>query len=180
MVDKPFTIQIFCQLSHLYWKNYCVVFCWLPGHVGLPKNSATNEAVKEAAIDRTPLCDWTLATDICVFLYPSIYSSWQGGWTDTQSKLWDVKPTVQAWQSSSFTPIWRDEVIMTHLHIGHSCLMQAYLLQNEEAPMCAQCNVPLNRATHFSQMSLLWQPLSYFSNWGLCAGHTPGLQLQCE
>jgi len=28
------------RLFNLYERNYCVVFCWVPGHVGLPDVAA--------------------------------------------------------------------------------------------------------------------------------------------
>jgi hypothetical protein len=46
------------------------------------------------------------------------------------NKLQDVKPIVQAWQSSS-RDIRREEVILTRNHTGHSRLTHGYLLHGE-------------------------------------------------
>jgi len=48
MSDHSLTAHVICQLSHLYERNYCVMFCWVPSHAGLPGNNA---ATKEAVID---------------------------------------------------------------------------------------------------------------------------------
>jgi len=74
------------------------MFCWVPGHVGLPGSEAAYAADKQAATDRSLLCGQAPATNICTYLYQDIYSAWQDKWTDTQTnKLLDVKPTVQVW-----------------------------------------------------------------------------------
>jgi len=86
MPDNPCTAQIIRHLSHFCERNYCVVFCWVPGHSGLCSTEVAYAAAKEAAIDRTPLCDWALATNICAYLY-WIMHSWQDEWTDMKQQF---------------------------------------------------------------------------------------------
>jgi hypothetical protein len=50
ITDHPVTSQILHQLSHLHKTGWCVFFCWVPGHAGIP-GSVSDTAAKEAAMD---------------------------------------------------------------------------------------------------------------------------------
>jgi hypothetical protein len=134
-VHSLLTVQIVCQLPHLYDRNCCVVFCWMPGRTGLTDN--------EAATDGISSCNWALWNDICASLYRAIYTC-QNEWTTTQNNnLREVNPSVQAW-ISFFRPIRREGVVLTRLCIGHVRLTYGYLLRDEQMLTCAWCDPLLN------------------------------------
>jgi hypothetical protein len=53
-----------------------------------------------------------------------------------------VKPSLQEWHSS-FSAIRNEEVMLTCLQIGHTCLTHGHLLCSELAPFYINCDVPL-------------------------------------
>jgi hypothetical protein len=54
--DHPVTSQIRHQLPHLHKTAWYVLFCWMPGHAGIPGN-VTYAAAKEATMDGDYSCD---------------------------------------------------------------------------------------------------------------------------
>jgi hypothetical protein len=42
-------VEILRQISDISKVGKCVVFCWVPGHTGLPGNEAADTAAKETA-----------------------------------------------------------------------------------------------------------------------------------
>ena len=42
----------------------------------------------------------------------------------------------------------REEVVLTHLRIGHTRLTHSYLLEQEDQPLCISCNEPFT-VKHF-------------------------------
>jgi hypothetical protein len=43
-------IGIVCQVSHLHNTGKLLVFCWIPGDMGLPINEAASAATKKASL----------------------------------------------------------------------------------------------------------------------------------
>jgi len=69
------------------------VFCWVPGHPGLPYNEAADAATKVTALHGNLISDGALSSDICTSLQHVVLSSCQDKWTNTQgNKLRLVKP----------------------------------------------------------------------------------------
>jgi ribonuclease HI len=118
--DHPTVAEILLQVSNLHTSGQSVMFCWVPGHCGLPGNEAAI-AVTIAAAMRGPLVsDRAQSTDVCSCLRRAILSSWQAQWDSALgNKFRMVKPSVQEWQSS-VRALKKDEVTLACLRIGHS------------------------------------------------------------
>jgi hypothetical protein len=137
------------------------VFCWIPGHTGIPGNEAANSAARIGALNMTAICGCALASDIRASLLRAVYCSWQGEWAEiVNNKLRVVKPSVRAWKSSCcYTR--RDEVILNRLRIGHTRLTHGFLLRGEDAPMCAHCDSPLSVVHILSNCSFFQEARDY-------------------
>jgi hypothetical protein len=130
--DHPIVIELLFQLSHLHRAGKSAVFCWIPGHSGLPGN----EAATPAALHGPLASDRGLGSDIRAFLRRAGLSMWQDECANTQgNKLRLVQPSVQAWQSS-FSALRKEEVTLTLLLITHTRLTHGHLLCGEPAHSC--------------------------------------------
>jgi hypothetical protein len=86
-----------------------------------------------------------LGTDVCIWLRPAILSSWQAEWGNALgNKLRVVKPSGQDWQWL-VRAVRRDEINLTRLQIGHTCLAHEHL-RGQPAPVFTHCGVPLTVA----------------------------------
>jgi len=72
--------EILIQVSHLQKAEQSVVFCWVPGHTGLPGNEAADAAAKAAALHGTLTSDRALGSDVRTFLHRIVLSLWQDEW----------------------------------------------------------------------------------------------------
>jgi hypothetical protein len=64
--------------------------------------------------------DGAVGTSVRAFLRRAAVSSWQDEWANNQdNKFRMVKPSVQEWHSS-FGADRQEEVVLTHLRIGHT------------------------------------------------------------
>jgi hypothetical protein len=96
--DNPLVVQSLCITSELLQHGHTIVFCWIPGHTGIPGNEAADAAAKSAALHGSLASDRALGSDVSAFLHRAVISSWQDDWTNTQgNKFRAVKPSVQVW-----------------------------------------------------------------------------------
>jgi ribonuclease HI len=77
--DNPIIIEILIQVCHLHKSGKSVVFCWVPGHTGLPGNETASMAFKAATLDRSFTSDRALGCDVCAFQCPILM---QDKWTN--------------------------------------------------------------------------------------------------
>ena len=117
-----------------------VVFCWIPGHIGVIGNDKADEAAKRAA--RTQ-CTGFLplpASDFRPACLSHLRTKWQEKWDSAgPSKLKSIKPRLAHWLSS-FRQSRREEVTLCRLRIGHTLASHRYLLCGEPKPRCPRCN----------------------------------------
>jgi hypothetical protein len=119
------------------WKS--VAFCWVPGHTGLQQWGCWCSCY-EGYCPRNPAIrtsSWQL-TLVHIFR-AQFYLFGQDEWTAIKNnKLQLLKPSVGLGQSSS-SFIRREEILLVHLHIGHTCLRHGHLIWCDLAPLCANC-----------------------------------------
>ncbi|GBO18979.1 hypothetical protein AVEN_275677-1 [Araneus ventricosus] len=71
----PLALDILCLLQSLQARDFQILFCWLPGHVGIKGNADT--AAKTAT---TPWQQPLPYADVKKFVSHHIHNLWQGSW----------------------------------------------------------------------------------------------------
>jgi exonuclease III/ribonuclease HI len=132
------------MLGELSLSGIEVLFCWLPGHVGITGNEMADRAAKDASRKIEVDCATVPVTDLKAVFRSKTLQRWQSSWDSVLvNKLKTIKATVQAWQSSARRSR-REEVVTTRMRIGHSFLTHVFILKREEPPMCTSCDQPLS------------------------------------
>ena len=137
-------------LSALEWlhllsnRGYHVGFCWVLGHVGVPRNGRADRLAREVA-GRAATLSPVLCTDEFPAIREAIIAIWQERWDarGATSKMGEVTRTVShPWDYSNIRER-RLQTTLTRLRIGHTCLTHSYLMSGEYQPYCGDCLVPL-------------------------------------
>ncbi|GBO15257.1 hypothetical protein AVEN_146007-1 [Araneus ventricosus] len=134
----PVAMEILGLLQTLQHRGFCILFCWIPSHVGIAGNEQADHSAKTAASllhREIPYCDVKKSVARCIF------SLWQETWDlQVRNKLHYIKPSIGLWP---VLPIRGADVKLTRLHIGHTRATHKHLLFGERVPMCPTCNVEL-------------------------------------
>jgi len=132
----PRIAEILCRVHGLISDGSSVVFMWVPGHVGLPGNSAADSAAKAALLLESltvPHSDYKSLIRI------QALRQWQLRWnSETENKLYSIEPRVNVINMLRLHR--RDEIIIHRLRIGHTYLTHEHLLA---PPRCLACQVDL-------------------------------------
>ena len=134
-------LKLLTQIHELQASE--VVFCWVPGHIGITGNEKADRAAK-SALSLDP-CDFKVPfTDFKPLLSAFVTSKWQTAWNEcTTNKLHSIQPKLGEWPPGYKINTRRDEVVITRLRIGHTHLTHSYLLKREDQPFCFACDEPL-------------------------------------
>jgi ribonuclease HI len=140
---NPLVQGIHSLLASLSTKGVRVVFCWVPGHVGIQGNELADEAAKESLV-KVSLDDKRVAHYDLKILFKSIFKlQFQAIWdAQLNNKLKEIKNTIEPWESS-IRSVRREEVVLTRLRIGHTILTHSFLFANDPEPLCETCLTPL-------------------------------------
>jgi ribonuclease HI len=139
--SHPLVFKILSLLDKLSLLGFCILFSWVPSHVGITGNELADKAAKSARSTvklPSPYCD------IKKHINHLISRKWQEYW-DTMSlnKLHFIKPIIQHWAP---LPSRKHDVIITRLRIGHTRFTHVHLLLGNPAPVCQQCKVGMTVA----------------------------------
>ncbi|GBM13014.1 hypothetical protein AVEN_101878-1 [Araneus ventricosus] len=76
-------------------RDFQILFCWLPGHVGIKGNELADTAAKTATTSwQQPLP----YADVKKFVSHHIHNLWQGSWDlQISNKLHSIKPRITLW-----------------------------------------------------------------------------------
>ncbi|GBO05358.1 hypothetical protein AVEN_94136-1 [Araneus ventricosus] len=131
----PLVLNVLHLLNKLASRDFNILLCWVPSHVGIAGNEKADKAAKLATAptnSSTPLTDFKKYTKLL------FYTKWQRQWdTETDNKLHSVKPHVQPWPSLTTR---KADTLLTRLRVGHTRYTHRHLLFGEQTPMCSQCN----------------------------------------
>ncbi|GBN29183.1 putative RNA-directed DNA polymerase from transposon X-element, partial [Araneus ventricosus] len=131
----PLVLNVLHLLNKLASRDFNILLCWVPSHVGIVGNEKADMAAKLATAptnSSTPLTDFKKCTKLL------FYTKWQREWdTETDNKLHSVKPHLQPWPSLTTR---KADTLLTRLRVGHTRYTHRHLLFGEQTPMCSQCN----------------------------------------
>ena len=159
LIDHPIIEEIISKLTSLKASGFDIHLCWLPGHVGIRGNERADRAAKMARRTNMQPC-LILPSDFKPSIRKHITAIWQSTWDESPlNKLHEITPIVDTALNHhslthSLTPIVneprthhlstrRDQSVFNRSRIGHSRLMQEFLLKGEPPPECIPCNCPL-------------------------------------
>ena len=156
-------IQLF--LDSLHSIKSCVIFVWIPGHIGLPQHDLVDQAAKQAT-SLPKITDPILspASDLKIFYRTLIQKLWSQNWENQlENKLRKIKNYPSPW-STSYRSNRREEIILARLRIGHTRLTHSFLLLNLfSPPSCPHCGEENLSVQHFFSCPSLHQIRSSLS-----------------
>jgi len=137
--NNPLIIEIFEIHDSLLHE---VIFCWLPGHVGIRGNDLADAAAKAAhgtSITSMPIPHSDYKTNISSYITLLRRDKWN---IEIHNKLHHHQPFI------GFTPLSgvycrHDESVMRRCRIGHTFLTHSYILKGEDKPCCVGCDEEL-------------------------------------
>jgi len=125
---NPIVLDILLKYSNLINHHYDVIFCWIPGHVGIKVNIEADKLACDTSNVITQILPIPYS-DIFPTLRSIIFSKWQTIWdSNPNTKFYEVFPKLQHFSPlhQSFTR--KDQTILNRLFIGHTPLTHSYLL----------------------------------------------------
>ncbi|GFO20991.1 ribonuclease hi [Plakobranchus ocellatus] len=122
---------------HSNWKVH-ISFVWIPAHVGIWGNENVDKLAK-AALNRASCSGKFICwSDLKPKINAYIHSVWQKSWdAEGANTLHEVLPNFgENLHRRGKTVGRKREKAICRLRVGHTWLIQGYLLKNEEQPFC--------------------------------------------
>ncbi|GBN18696.1 hypothetical protein AVEN_230182-1 [Araneus ventricosus] len=173
----PLVLNVLHLLNKLASRDFNILLCWVPSHVGIVGNEEADKAAKLANTitnSTVPLTDFKKYTKVL------FYAKWQRQWdTETDNKLHSVKPHVQPWP---FLTTRKADTLLTRLRVGHTRYTHRHLLFGEQTPMCSQCKCSISIKHILSECpNFISQRFKFFKtnsvDLSLLLGKTPHVNL---
>ena len=138
-VQHPTILEIIEILTYLNKVNTEIIFCWIPGHVGIQGNEKADKIAKQV-IDIPTYHVQTPFSDCRPKISKYVESLFQAQWNDCSlNKLHEINDKF-----STILQIYadnrKDDAILTRLRIGHTRLTHKHYLLNEDFPVCTACD----------------------------------------
>ena len=90
---SPIVLDILLKYSDLINHHYDVIFCWIPGHVGIKGNIAADKLARDTSNVITHIILPIRYSDIFPTLRSIIFSKWQAIWDSSpNNKLYKLFP----------------------------------------------------------------------------------------
>ncbi|GBN31693.1 hypothetical protein AVEN_62083-1 [Araneus ventricosus] len=128
----PVAMEILGLLHTIQNWVFCILFCWIPSHMGIIGNEQADCSGKTAA---SFLHREILFYDLKKSVASHIFSLCQEAWDlHVHNKLYYIKSSIGLW---SVLPIRGADVKLTRLRIGHTRVTHKHLLFGEREHRCA-------------------------------------------
>ena len=128
---SPSFISVLHLCNELSNRGFHILLCWAPAHVWIKGNEAADKAAKQAVnLSNSPVSYSGMKLEVTSY----IRTIWQREWDwPFDNNLKDIKPHNIKWPIISPR---KNDIILTHLRIGHSWLTHRHLFLAEEQPIC--------------------------------------------
>lgn len=116
--EYPIIINIIEKVDSLKKQDFNIVFCWIPGNMGLAGNEQADKAAKEALQLEMTECKIS-ASDIKPLLNLYIYNKWQMECNKCKNiKLYKVNPILNQGLNCYYFVNRYNQVVYTRCWIG--------------------------------------------------------------
>ena len=130
------------NINHCRNRNINILLCWVPGHVGIKGNEEADEMAKSALNLKTITLTNIFASDFKQVLKNKIIEKWQSEWDklveNNRTPLSEIQRYVN--YANKLIGLNRlENVKLTRLRTGHTKFSKQYIVKNEPAPECIEC-----------------------------------------
>ena len=125
--NHPILNQIYDILADLKGQKKHITLCKVPAHTGIKGNEEADKAAKEAIYMPGMITTRLPYTDYYQTIRRARNSEWQREWENNTSKLKQIKPRIEEWESAHRS-CRQYEVKLSRLRIGHTRLTHGYLM----------------------------------------------------
>ncbi|GBN59984.1 hypothetical protein AVEN_176515-1 [Araneus ventricosus] len=127
------TVKLYFKLQD---RNFDILFCWFPGHVGITGNDEADDAAKVANSNVETFVPFQ---DIDQVLKQTILIKWQHTWDlELNNKLHSIQPSIAGFKPNNLNR--RMSVKLARLRLGHTYFTHKHLLNADPAPNCSSCS----------------------------------------
>jgi hypothetical protein len=130
---------------------------WVPSHIGFAGNMAA-DAIAKAGVS-SPISNAEIPhTDFKPLISSHVRNCWQLCWnSDTIHKLFKIQSVIKLFVVNNLPR--RDDILIHHLHVGHTYLTYSFLLRRATPPECDFCHV-LSTVEHVLLSCCKYNPVS--------------------